>query len=416
MATSMPFALGPMTQGTPLSGLMQPLIQAATAGGPATKALFNQQNELSGFYTWLKSQPQSAWTQGTDAAGNPTYSIAQGACAVQVASVVNPPAGGSSGSGSAPAASGQFQWNGGSYNVVGTLTTTITYNEAPVWHIEAPLGLATAYPIIQLGGVVWSSLLRPILTGFLNGVRSCFSSAASVTSEAEAAEAAETAADEAAVEGEVVADAEVSLVAGPAALVGLVLLVALPFIVGALIHPSYHNLAIYNLTPYNITWTLYLQEGAISAAPTTASGSNSYNTSIPAMSNFAPPGITPVPVAHQASFSFASTSEVKGLGYVIGFQLTDAQGAEVQTGAMAFDVPFWGDNSLMASFGPIGDPSDYYSAMEGEHTQLSLGAAAATPGGVLNLTVTYDALSGEQTMPNGQSGYLYNSVAVFSMV
>lgn len=411
MPTQLPFALGAMTQGVPMTGAAPALIAAGRQGGGGTASVFDALNQTSSLFGWVQDAPASAWTSGTDAQGNPTLTAAQGSTRVTIQSAVavqQTP--------STPTA-GQFSWNGTNYNVVGTLTATLSYDEQPTWVVQVPLALAEAYPVVQLSGIVWSQVLRPLLTGFINGIRSCFASAAGVTSEAEAAGAAEAAADEAAIDGAVVADAEVSLVAGPAALVGLVVLLALPFILGALLHPTYHSLAIYNLTPYDVTWQLFLMEGAVNAEPTTGSGSPQPETLVPAMSQYAPPGITPVPVAHQASFSFASTSEVEGLGYAMALTLADpTSGAVVGQAALAFDVPYWGDNSLVASWGPIGDPDDYYSNMEGQLEQLTFTVPTTIGGQGVALTVTYDALDGEQPVPGGQSAYAYNSLAVLSLV
>jgi hypothetical protein len=69
----------------------------------------------------------------------------------------------------------------------------------------------------------------------------------------------------------------------------------------------------------------------------------------------------------------------------------------------------------MASWGPIGDPEAYYGNMEGQIEQLSFTVPTSINGQELTLTVTYDALDGEQPVPGGQSAYAYNSLAVLSL-
>lgn len=105
-----------------------------------------------------------------------------------------------------------------------------------------------------LANLAWAGLVKPLLLGFWNGVRSCLSSSLEAASVETASEAAIAASEEAAVDGIIVEDAVVSMSVGAAALAGFVVLAAIPIILDLLAHPSYHTLKIYNLTSYDITW------------------------------------------------------------------------------------------------------------------------------------------------------------------
>ena len=74
---------------------------------------------------------------------------------------------------------------------------------------------------------------------------------------------------------------------------------------------------------------------------------------IPSQSMFSPaPDIPPVLVSHEADFGFASGSEYHGLGYVMPLKITDPKNndAQIASAAILFDVPWMGDNSLVAAF------------------------------------------------------------------
>ncbi|HWN67487.1 MAG TPA: hypothetical protein VNM90_07590 [Haliangium sp.] len=423
MTTSLPFALGPSTQGIPLSGGAQQMVQQAMQGGGATAAFFQNQYTVGNFVSWLNSQGESAWIQSTDDQGNPVFFAEQTSQTGNIVLLLQTTQATSTTQGARAAADDdgppQFQWNGQSYNVVGSVTGTLTFNSVPLWWIEVPLGLSTIVPVSALSSIVWANLVKPLLTGFWNGVQSLFSDAPEITSGAEAATAADDAGTAAVVDGAAVDGAEVSMLAGGLAFAGIAVLVAIPFILMALGHPSYQNLKVYNLTNYDIDWSLdYLAHGAMNASPISPDGGNQVtaNPLIPAISTIQPaPGIAPVTVAHEADFSFINTSEFAGIGYIMALTVTDtATGAATVVGAL-FDVPWAGENSLWGGSYTPGSGASVYDQNAGQNKVTQLVYPFTGPDGVgATLTLTYDFLSGQHPAPNGQNTFVYNSLAVFA--
>ncbi len=397
------FALGPSQQGVPLTGSAEQMILQAAGGGPAE--LFQIQNQVAEFTKWIKRAGQGAWQQLTRQ-GNPIYVASNGPMSMVLDSVPNT----SVIEGKTPPS--QFNWNGQNYNIVGSLTGTLSYNQQPLWVVEAPLALAEAVPVQILTQIAWSGLIQPLLEGFWNGVSSCFSGAVDATSLEDAAAVAADAAADAAVDDAIIEGvAVVSLEAGAAALVALAVLIAIPIVLSLLLHPSFQNLIVYNLTPYDIMWRLtYVDYGLMTMAPIVGQDATQFNAVIPAISTISPPGLKPVRVAHQASFSFASGSDWHGLGYIMTFFI-----GEVSAAAL-FCIPESSSN-ILGVF-PDLDPDQsqellyqgYTYSLQGEQTfmEKKLG-----PWGEVVMSVSYDYLTGKHPTPGGQNAYYYNSLVVF---
>lgn len=402
------FVIPASAQGIALTTEMQGTLAGALQGGSGTAAYFANQNQIAKFTSWVNDG--GAWVMGTDDHGNPTYFADDGAGTTMVLATV--PATDAI-NGAAPPTG--FSWDGQNYNMAGTLTGTLSYNQQQLWTIEVPLGLAEAIPITVLAGYAWGGLVQPLLTGFWNGVVSCFSGAAEASTLAEAGEAAAVAATDAAVEAVVVEGAAVSMTAGVGALVGLAVLIALPFVIDVILHPSFQNLMVYNLTPFDMTWSLaFVNEGTMTMAPIIGKDDTDFDYDIPAMGTLTPPGLQPVNIAQEASFSFASESLVRGLGYVMSLTLTDPtkNGQEVGTVLGMIDVPWSGSNSLAVAIDSGDTGQGFYSATSGRYEQTSqtaigqLGTLAATA------TITYDYLTGEHKTASGSDAYSYNSLLV----
>jgi cyclophilin family peptidyl-prolyl cis-trans isomerase len=417
-------ALGSGTQGIPLTSNIQAAIMTAAQGGEDTATFFHNQNASAAFMSYLNEQGDAAWNWTVDDQGKPVVFAAQQSGANTIKMVARTLLDQNVIQGQTQP--GQFNHDGNTYNIIGSIANTLSYNETPLWYVEVPLGVIELVPLGKLVPTAFQGLLKPILTGFYNGLRSCFTSVAQ--GEATGVEMTQTVAqnagEDAAFENQIVEAAgeevTVSMAAGALAFAGMAVLVAIPFIIQIISHPSFQSVKLYNLTPYNLTWNdPYMDEGVMNLAPVTAVGTTSFNYSVPAISSFSPgPDIQPVTSAHEADFSFASTSELKGLGWAMSFHLDDPanNNQQVASAAVAFDIPYWGTNSLYASFGDVSDLKNYYSKMEGVNKTTSYQTTTTTPDGkTIKLQVTYDYLDGKHPSPSGQNMYYYNSMIVFSV-
>lgn len=401
------FRLGQSNTGLPLNETVREKIASAAKGGDATAQYFQEQNLAYHFTNYIKELDENAWIWSEDLKGNPVVFTAQQSGDNTITMTLRPVADENVAQGKTQPE--QFSWEGKNYNIVGTITATLAYNEQPLWYVQVPLGLVEAFPIGRLAKLAWSGLVKPMLRGFWIGIRQCFSAGARAAAGA-AVEVAEAAAGEAEVVGEEVAgDVVVSMSVGAVAFTVMVVLIAIPIIIEIIAHPSFHNIKLYNLTPYNITWKdPYLDTTAMNIAPKDTK-------CIPAISSFRPqPDIKPVETAYEAGYSFASESTLKGIGWAMLYNLTDPKNSneEIAEAAVGFDLPFAGDNSLYCSFGKVENLENFYNKMEGKHKQLKYETTLTDRN--IKLTVTYDYLSGKHPSPSGQNLYYYNTMIVFS--
>lgn len=409
--TALSFVIPASDQGIALTAEMQGTLAGALKGGQATAAYFANQNQIAKFAAWVNAKGKDAWTFGTDDHGSPTYIADNGAGTTMV--LATEPATDAINGTASPTG---FPWGGQTYNMAGSMTGTLSYNQQQLWTIEVPLGLAEAIPITILAKYTWAGLVQPLLTGFWNGVVSCFSGAAEASTLAEAGEAAAVAATDAAVEAVVVEGVAVSMTAGVGALVGLAVLIALPFVIDVILHPSFQNLMVYNLTPFDMTWSLaFVNEGSMTMAPIISDDDTDFDYDILAMGAITPPGGgLPVNVAHEASFSFASGSLVRGLGYVMSLTLTDpSQGGQTVGSVMGMiDVPWSGSNSLAVAIDSSDSGQAFYSATSGRYEQTSQVATGQFGTLPVTATINYDYLTGEHKTASGSDAYSYNSMLV----
>lgn len=187
------------------------------------------------------------------------------------------------------------------------------------------------------------------------------------------------------------------------AFAGAIVLVTIFLILEYVLHYSYQNIYLYNLTDYDLQFDFpYTDFGDPSNVLTTCLEARS--------ARLGPGGVVLGSWYNGVAFRFNSGSEFHGLGYTMRLKLVDPQTqAVVKTFSCLFDVPFSGDNSLFASAGEESDYESYYSDNEGQHKVTQYVASD----GEHQMIVTYDYLSGKHTDPqSGKDLYLYNSLVV----
>jgi hypothetical protein len=426
-------------------------IMAAAAGGQATAAFFTEQNQLYQFVQYVNGVGQGAWISSTDPDGNPcmiaileggtqedTISMVVTGDAVpgvfdtsQAAAVETPPTDPRIQAIIAAAyqnrpspnrhrysrltgdqGAGGFTWAGGNYNIVGSITTTVVYDKTPAWYLTAPIGIASAVGQGVLANVAWPTLLGPLFRATLTGLQYACRGIVAMSVRmlpVIAAEACE------AVTAAGIAAGFAFSVTGGLAVVGIVILIALPIILGLVMHESSQTLRFYNLTLYDVQWSLAdVAYGILSSGPTSSVGSPDFLSVIPA-GHYITVGQTQTLVYREADFTWGSDSQIHGIQYILALTITDPanNGQLVANAAIAFDIPWAGDNSLVATFSPPSNITDLYDDTQQEVSEAATQALAN--GKTLTLTVTYDYLDGEHTLPGGAEGYTYNSLTVLSI-
>jgi hypothetical protein len=367
----------------------------------ATGQIFQLSSQATSFINWVNAQGDSAWEQGWDPAGNPVFTTlpmpGQEGFLLQTVPVPDqqvvageiPPQG--------------FSWNGQSYNIVGTITATLSYTNFPLWTVEVPLGLLEAYPIAQLAGLAWSSLFVPIVTAFKKGVQASLRGATGVTTTEEAGDVAGDAATEAVVDGEIVGDATLDLVTGGVALVGLVILVAIPFL---LFHHKVtinHNFKIYNLTDQDLFFSVKVDGGSMTLGPADP-GPQPWPYQVPATSTSAPPGIAEVQVAHEADLAMVSDSHGDLVTKIaLGFRAAGSGADPATLGTLRFEVT---KNSKTLQLNDTALQQTY----QGAEDQLQL--APMLNGQLFELTATYDPAGDPGPQETGKSTYATHSLVV----
>ena len=316
-----------------------------------------------------------------------------------------------------------YDQDGKSYNIVGSIEHTIAFDGVSAWSVTLPMMLLSSVPMTALGTVGYKAFLKPMISQIYKGVRSALTS----TVEEGMDEVAITAAADAAAEvadvselilEEAVVDATLSLETGGLALIGFVGLIAIQVGIMLIIHPSYHQLVIYNFTPYDLNWgdPELKHDAKITMEPVTDSTGTTPANCLPAMSNESPsPFIAPVNTASMAQFNVYSDSEVYGVKWGLSFSICQpGTNNEVMdpVGAM-WDIPLGGKNSIGVSSGVSQhDLSDWVSDEEGDHKEHSRSKDLAQNIGVTN---SIDHLQDKHKVQLGSDddAYVYRSVLVF---
>lgn len=484
--TEIPLALGQQdVYQNVRSDHLGPAIQQALQGGAATAAFFQQSYLASSFFSWLNTQGDAAWIKVFDEVANQFYLVAvqEGqtasdtismvisglpvpgyfnqqsatAAASTVASAPRTPAleqilaavrdNRPHGQRASPAANvrdgigtgtsaGSFTFNGKTYNIVGTITTSFVVNGQVAWYIHVPLG-AVNLVLPSLAKIAWTNLVWPILLSMTRGllvfVKTLLVEGAAAIGEGMVATTLYDAGQAVGLGAAEVAGLEEGVVLGIStgglALAGLAVIAGITlFVEYFLLHNTSHVVKVYNLSPYDISWSIpYLPEGAISMSPAIAAGSSSVNYIIPANHSLQV-GNGSVTVYREADFSLISGSSTHGIQYVMAFTVMDPNNndAIIGTASAVFDMPFKGDNSLYTTVtADTAAPSaayckSLYGQFSGTYKQVSYQSVGKLANGAqLQVTATYDLLSGTQPPPNNPGGtkeYLYNSIIVLQTV
>jgi hypothetical protein len=131
------------------------------------------------------------------------------------------------------------------------------------------------------------------------------------------------------------------------------------------------------------------------------------------MSTWAPPGLQPVPVASNATFSYANSNALAGFGYVMQFTLNVAgTSTQVDTASVMFYVPLEGSNAVATALGDIGDVTTWYQ--NNQYLASNQVTQSVATDANVTVTATYDYLTGQHPGPSGEDGYFYNSILVFA--
>lgn len=186
-------------------------------------------------------------------------------------------------------------------------------------------------------------------------------------------------------------------------LIGVIFLVSVWLIIEYVLHKSYQNINLFNLTKYDIELDFpYKACGDYQNLPTSEVFAEVERYS-PNEANFDT-------WYYGVAFNYQSDSIVDGIGYTMRFKMKDPVTKEiVKTFSCLFEIPYEGKNSLYASPDEPKDYNAYYSTYSGQHqiTQFS------TNDSEQEIIVSYDYLDGKHEDPEtGQDLYLYNSFIV----
>ncbi len=311
--------------------------------------------------------------------------------------------------------------DGSTYDVIGSFHATLSWNDDTMWDVNVPVGVASGLGALLLEYYAWNSFMKPMLEGLLSGIKSLCSSAVDCVTGADVAAASTAAESSAEVAGESIGEgATISMAAGAFCFAGAALLIAVPFILSALEHPTGHNVKVYNLTPYTLTWQdPYVDDCQMTQYPVASDGSNTANYIISAPSTISPPNGQPVTTYHEGDFAFQNTSDLKGISWAMQFTFTDAQNNPQGFAAVMFDLPLMTANSLSGEWPSAGmSIEDLEAWAEQNYGQSSDTQFVVSGQNSLVMTLTYNALSGKQPLPSdpNDEGYVYSSAIVFQQL
>ncbi|MFS8146396.1 hypothetical protein [Rhizobium sp. BR 249] len=407
-ATLLPSATGLPTSTGTIPTALQPLLQT----GNGAQQFFAQQNFAANLITDVNSGVLN-WIADTDDNGNPMYftAIQDGNGNSMYLEVTTS---------QAPASQPYTAPDGQSYDVIGSFHATLSWNDDTMWDVNVPLGITSGLGALLLEYYAWSSFIKPVLEGVLSGIKSLCSAASDCVSAGDVAAASTAAESSSEVAGESIGEgATISMTAGACCFAGAALLIALPFILSAIEHPTGQSVKVYNLTPYTLTWQApYTDDCSMTQFPVLSDGSNNPDYTIAAPSVITPPGGQSVTTYHEGDFAFQSTSNLKGISWAMQFAFTDDQNNTQGTAAVMFDLPLLKANSLAGEWtsGEL-SANELQEWAETNYGILSETQFVTSDTNGLVMTLTYNALSGQQPLPSDpdEEGYVYASAIVFQL-
>jgi hypothetical protein len=217
--------------------------------------------------------------------------------------------------------------------------------------------------------------------------------------------------------------------------VGAGIFLAIAFIaISFILHNTYHKVRLWNFTGYTLQWYIYfdasqlVDEGGYIKAPAQFDDNNnvtSYSPIQPLQTKIIAPKAPPINQCSYGDFNMISSHDYSGIGYVMRLTLVDSNDNNVYMGAVLFDIPFEGTNSLATTFNiENGDDStlqSFYTAFSGRFPVPE--QAACSDDGKISLSATYDYLSGKHPMQSqggadsgSNEAYFYQSVVVIDQL
>lgn len=394
----------------------------ASRGGDSTAQYFEQYQVVRQLYKELATKGDAAWVEGKDLDGNPVHTISildsKGeACYMKLAveGLRIDDQGNVVGQGS------KFPVNGVEYESMAMATHTVGYSNfefskssRTIGYLVGPGGVA-----IKLLPYVWRAL-KVLGRAIARGVQAIWGLVAEGGAAAEAAAVDAAEAGENALIGEGVAvgegAVEGSAIAAGAIFIGAVIVIALVFIaIAYILHNSYHDLRIWNITKYNMDWSYHIDtqaginEGKIIKGPGTYKG----NKIVPerilgASAKGVIPGVQGTPHLTYGDISVVSSHEYNGIGYVIQLFLKDPKTNEqVYELTTYYDIPFEGKNSTNLTFDHVDNVGRWYDRNSGNNRKTY--AETWSVDKVLKASTNYDFLEGQHPVPGQEQGSSNNA-------
>ncbi len=206
--------------------------------------------------------------------------------------------------------------------------------------------------------------------------------------------------------GEAVAEGVFSAITATAlayTVVGIVVIATIYLILTYVLHYSYQNVYVYNLTKYDLDFEFsYTYEG---------NPHNVESKHLPAREKKTGPNNIDLGNWYSATgFRFQSDSQFFGIGYAMSLILKKPGTQTVYKKlACMFDIPFAGKNSLRATATYPSNMKSFYTKNEGKIVKTQ----NSDSNGDIELVVTYDYLSGKHLDPETDAkDYIYNSLVI----
>ncbi|KAI1154361.1 hypothetical protein F4825DRAFT_448547 [Nemania diffusa] len=432
--------LGGTDTSTPLSpsgellnsdSFVQNLLKGA-AGGASTTAYFDHYNAIGQLYKQLMDRGDEAWTEEEDEDGHPLFSVSLAGPKGDSYYLVLRTDGVFTDENGNPQSNGnQIDINGATYNTIGSLTYEIGYNNFTFASTSRKLGILVGSSVA--GKLLWplvKDMAGKVISNIVKGVKGLLTKGGAAAEEValEAAVNTEIELQEIGVATEGAAGVEAAAASGGLLLgrilVGGAVLLAVALLAASFVlHDSTHVLTVWNLTKYNMEWTIWFDselgsdEGQLVKAPGARDDDGNIQPSFIAGAAKSKSSLhaKAQPHVYNGPFEVVSSHQYNGIGYALQFSLTD-QTDKTQRYAVTvyYDIPFIGDNSHNITFDPVPDVKTWYKNSQGNNK--SAHAHATSADGQVVGDSSYDYLSGKHAVPGSQAGgstneaYYYQSL------